>query len=180
MTDNLSQEYLKEIFDYCDGSLIWKLDPSKPKKWNTRLAGKAAGYRNPTTGYLSICINPSDENGLSSIRNFMAHRLVFCWHHGFYPETVDHINGDRSDDRIENLRAASYSENAANWGSHSRNTTGVLGVRKHRDGHYETRLSFKKKRYQIGSFKTLEEAKIAYDAASRRILGEWKRGASID
>jgi hypothetical protein len=64
----------------------------------------------------------------------LAHRLAWFMHHGCWPpEEIDHINGDRSDNAIKNLRAASRSENAKNLKRRD-NQSGVLGVRRHQAG----------------------------------------------
>lgn len=154
LTNQLSQDYLRQVFEYREGALYWKHDPHKDARWNSRLAGKRAGCRQPN-GYDSIYLNPNMRNGLSKSRNFGVHRLVYCWHYGENPPQIDHINGDRADNRIENLRAALPYQNAANNGGYKHNTTGCPGVRKHRDGGYEARISFAGKRHRIGSFATL-------------------------
>lgn len=168
----IPQEHLREIFEYRDGALYWRRDPHQHERWNGRLAGKKAGYRS-ALGYTEVSFTPTERNGLSRRCHISVHRLVFCYFHGYYPPTVDHINGDRGDDRIENLRAAASSENAANRTTMRNNTTGVPGVRRHRDGHYEARVQFAGKRHQVGSFRTLDEARDAVAVASRAIKGEW-------
>ena len=171
----IPQGHLKEIFEYRDGHLYWKHDPHQNNVWNAQHAGKRAGYLEPRLGYVIVCINPNSRNGLDKPTNIGAHRLIYCLHNGVYPPQVDHINGDRADNRIENLRAAEGHQNAANRRKQSTNTTGVPGVRLHRDGIYEARIQFAGKRHQIGSFKTLQEASIAVEAASKAIRGDWHR-----
>lgn len=174
----IPQDHLREIFSYENGQLFWKHDPHQRKQWNKQFAGKRAGWLNAKLGYVVVCIRPNERNGLDKVRCIGAHRLIFCLHNGHYPPQVDHINGDRSDNRIENLRAALSHQNAANRSKQSTNTTGVPGVRLHKDGHYEARVQFGKKRYQVGSFKTLGAARIAIAEASRTIRGEWHREAA--
>lgn len=169
----ISQERLRDMFEYRDGNIYWKYSASKPASWNTRLVGKAAGYLNKQTGYRDVFFDLSQDNPIGKRRSIGVHRIVFCLHYGFYPPTIDHINGDRSDNRIENLRAATSCQNAANRMADARNTTGVPGVRLHKDGRYEARVQFNGKRHQIGSFQTIEEARSAIIAASQRIKGEW-------
>lgn len=168
----IPQEHLREIFEYRDGFLFWKYNTFKDKKWNVRRAGKPAGWLGPL-GYTEVCFIPTSQNGLDKIRNIALHRLIFCFHHGYYPPQVDHINNDRGDNRIENLRAATGRQNCANRKKMNNNTTGCAGVRLHKDGHFEARVQFSGKRHQVGSFKTLEEARAAIVAASKKIKGEW-------
>lgn len=176
MTDTrmqlIPQAHLRELFEYRDGSLYWKNSPEKGNRWNALHAGKAAGYLEKN-GYTSVFFAATAQNGLSKTRHIALHRLIFCFHHGYYPPQVDHINGDRGDSRIENLRSAQAHENCANRKKMNNNTTGCPGVRLHRDGHYEARVQFKGKRHNVGFFKTLDEARSAIIAASKTIKGEW-------
>lgn len=61
-----------------------------------------------------------------------SHRLIFMLHHGYMPKEVDHINSDRADNRIENLRAVTRSENQCNRGVLASNTSGYAGVSWHK------------------------------------------------
>lgn len=89
-------------------------------RWNNRLAGKQALS---TVNHAGYYIGPV----LS--RNVLAHRAVWAIHHGEWPaETIDHINGDRTDNRLVNLRAVSQQENARNMRLSAFNTSGVAGV----------------------------------------------------
>ncbi len=171
----IPKAHLREIFEYRDGALFWKNNPDKGNRWNAQHAGNKVGWLGPL-GYTEVCLVPTVRNGLTKIRNISLHRLIFCFHHGYYPPQVDHISGDRTDNRIENLRAALSHQNCANRRIQRTNTTGVPGVRLHKDGHYEVRVQFAGKRHQVGSFKTLEEARIAHLTASKTIRGEWQRG----
>ncbi|MCH6546434.1 MAG: HNH endonuclease, partial [Deltaproteobacteria bacterium] len=64
----------------------------------------------------------------SKPRPYLVHRTVFYLSHGYLPEQIDHINGIRSDNRIDNLRGANDCTNAYNRGLQSNNTSGVKGV----------------------------------------------------
>lgn len=180
MADSLAQlipeAHLREIFEYRDGALYWKFDPRRRPQWNGQFAGARAGYQEKN-GYRAVYFNASERNGLKKSRPIAAHRLIFCFHHGYYPPQVDHINGDRGDDRIENLRAALAYQNAANI--ERAGPTGCPGVRRRQDGRYEVRVSFAKKRHQIGSFTTLEDARAAAIAASMAIKGVWNRKQEV-
>ncbi|RKZ99884.1 MAG: hypothetical protein DRQ42_06770, partial [Gammaproteobacteria bacterium] len=111
----LTQELVKELFDYVDGKLI-RIKVSH-KNLNMFL-GKEAGHVSKF-GYRLIKING---------KTYRAHRLVFLYHKGYMPEEVDHINGSKSDNRIENLRSANRQENQWNRKTGSNNTSGIKGI----------------------------------------------------
>lgn len=94
----MKQEELKFLASYReDGNLIWKeREPVDriAKTFNSRFAGKVVGSL-ATTGYLETAIKQ---------KRYLVHRLVFLYHHGYLPEFVDHRNGVRTDNQIENLR----------------------------------------------------------------------------
>lgn len=108
--DILTQDFIKELFEYRDGSLIWKKKKNK---------GKIAGYLRPPLYYRYIGING---------KYYLAHRLIFLYHYGYIPFEVDHINGQKDDNRIENLRQANRSQQIYNTNISSKNTSGVKGV----------------------------------------------------
>lgn len=112
MTD-LTQQYVKSLFDYTDGFLIRKTNVANTK------AGDVVGSKVAKDGYSRVCVNYKD---------YLTHRLIFLWHHGFIPKNIDHINLDRSDNRIENLREATNSQNTYNQARSNRNTSGCKNV----------------------------------------------------
>lgn len=105
-----------------------------------------------------------------------AHRLAWFIVHGEMPALIDHINGDRSDNRIANLRPASRSLNSLNtWDARTSNKrTGLQGVSKisGRSKRWAARIGRNGERIHLGSFATPEEAHAAYVAAKREILRE--------
>ena len=105
-----------------------------------------------------------------------AQRLVWLLHYKVDPgdRMVDHANRDRYDNRIENLRLANHSENAFNVEQFAHNTTGVRGVSfNQRDQVFLAQIRLKKKLIHLGSFKTLEAATAAREAAELAIAGEF-------
>ncbi len=87
---------------------------------------------------------------------------------------VDHINGNTSDNRRENLRICTHAENCRNGRMRSHNKLGVKGVYLEK-GSYRAQLVVDRKRLRLGTFKTLEEAKAAYVEAANRYHGEFAR-----
>lgn len=94
-------------------------------------------------------------------------------------EFVDHINGDRSDNRRENLRLSNNSLNQANRDRPANNTSGYKGVfyDKYRDGRIKIRagISTHKKFISLGTFKTEQEAALAYNKKAKELFGEHAR-----
>lgn len=113
-------------------------------------------------GYISICINRVD---------YTAHRLAWLYVYGEWPKNyIDHINGKRNDNRIENLRDVSQVVNMQNvYAPRSDNKCGVRGVSFHKPSRkYTARITVGKKYVSLGLFNTVEEAGNAYMDAKRR------------
>lgn len=109
--------------------------------------------------------------------DYHAHRLAWLYVYGRWPEgDVDHINLDRFDNRIHNLREATRSQNCANTGIPSHNTSGFKGVsRIKRNGKWGARISCDGTPYHLGTFQTAGEAAAAYDRAAILLFGSFAR-----
>jgi hypothetical protein len=91
-------------------------------------------------------------------------------------EIVDHINGNGLDNRKNNLRIVSNSQNLMNRGRQKNNSTGFCGVRRDkRDGRYEAYIKKEGRRFHLGRFGTPEDAAKAYDKACIKLHGEFAR-----
>ncbi len=99
-------------------------------------------------------------------KTFGAHRLAWLWVHGELPDgEIDHRNGIKSDNRIENLRDVSHEINTANLvAPQSNNTSGHLGVTRHK-GRWRAQISVNGKMRYVGLFATAEAAHQAYLSA---------------
>lgn len=151
---------LADRLEYVDGKLIWK-------KTYARYRGKEAGKLCPL-GYRRI--------HLLGVGMFAAHRIIFYMHHGWLPVNVDHIDGDTSNNRIDNLRAATLSENARNCRIPRRNTSGAKGVYWHSQlKKWCANIHVNKRLTHLGVFDCIFEAACARKSAEQRIYGEFAR-----
>lgn len=160
----MNQNYLKQVLDYDpeSGSFIWKHRDDGPIGFNARWAGKKAGSIN-SQGRLMVSI---DE------KLHAAHRLAWLYMKGGFPEGhIDHINGDPLDNRIENLRLVTASENMQNMRRpKSNNQSGYLGVSfDKRYDKYEARITTNGKRLNLGRFDCPKAASEAYLKAKREM-----------
>lgn len=103
------------------------------------------------------------------------HRLAWALSYGEWPsDDIDHINGDRSDNRLSNLRLATRSQNNINAGPPKDNTSGFRGVSANR-GRWGAYINVDGKRHWLGTFDTQEEAAAAYAEAALKHFGEFAR-----
>jgi len=109
----LNQKLLLETFEYKEGHLYWKKTMSNFVK-----AGIKAGSIRKD-GYWKVGFKGKAPT---------AHRIIFLYHHGYLPKNIDHINGIKTDNRIENLRAATDSQNQCNAKINTKNKSGIKGV----------------------------------------------------
>lgn len=162
----LSLKRLRSVLDYKeDGNFYWT---KRPSKFSSRcnIGGIAGSVR--ADGYIAIAIDGLD---------FRAHRLAWFYKNGIWPKNqIDHRNGNRSDNRISNLREATQIQNCRNSKLQSNNTSGFRGVTwNKRRSAWIARIHVNKKSIYIGYFKLKNEAVTAYEAASAKIFGEFKR-----
>lgn len=164
---------LRELLSYdpLTGAFVWKqrgVNHFKPtmqrtqewlcKWWNTRFAGTNAGSYDPN-GYILIRINGID---------YRAHRIAWAMTYGAAPEFIDHINGVRDDNRIENLRSIAQEGNAKNAKKRGDNRSGTTGVGFYPSKNkWRARINYKGKTIALGYFDTTEEAIAARKAAEK-------------
>jgi hypothetical protein len=169
-------EQLRQLlcYDPATGDLTWKerdtaffKDGIKTaihncRVWNNNFSGKSAGSYTSGTGYGEITI----------LRHaLLIHRVVWAYYYGEWPERwehIDHINHDRADNRICNLRLVTRQDNQRNLSIRSDNSTGVSGVRfdkrPNRSKPWIVRMRHNGKAVHVGCFATLEDATKARNA----------------
>ena len=157
--EHITQERLKHLMRYEDGKLYWVRPTAKWMK-----EGTEAGFI-MNMGYRIACVDG---------RQIMMHRLVFLYHHGYTPEIVDHIDGDILNNRIENLRPATRSQNNINARTRNDNKSGQKGVRWREDQQkWQAGITVNKKKHHLGYFTAFEDAKNAYLIAAQQLHGEF-------
>lgn len=170
---HLTPDRLKELLSYDAESGVFTWISSRG---NYVKAGRIAGSINPTHGYLGISVDG---------RVYRAHRLAWLYVHGRWPvDQIDHIDGDKLNNRIANLREATATQQQHNRGLSKRNKSGFKGVYWKRDvrkWHAQIRIAGRIK--HLGDFTDLEDAAAAYAAEAAIHHGEFdvqKRRAMND
>lgn len=142
-------ELVNEYLQYDDGVLTWKKSPSGKAKVG-KLAGTLDRY-----GYRVIRLKGNQ---------WKAHRIVWTMFHGDCPDILDHINGNKDDNRLENLREADVQLNALN--RDCSNPTGHRWVNKTPTGKYNVCRKIKGVAQYYGTYEKLEDAA----AVSKQII----------
>lgn len=111
--------------------------------------------------------------------NILVHRLVWLFEHGEWPnELLDHIDGDKSNNKINNLRPATYTQNKLNSKTSKNNKIGLKGVQLHqKSGKYRARIFHNKRHVSLGLYNTPEEAHAAYVAKAKELHQEFMRAS---
>jgi len=158
----LTQEELKETLDYDPESGIFRWKVAKGLRVKV---GDIAGTLHPN-GYRYIKING---------KRYLEHRLAWLYVHGEWPEDmIDHINGIKDDNRIENLRESTRSENGMNRSKQINNTSGYKGVTWNKAAQkWHTQIMINNKQKYLGYFDSPEEAYAAYCKAAEELHGEF-------
>lgn len=154
----ITQEKLKELVDYVDGMLVAKTN-SKCRKVGDTLSSLT------DKGYLRSSIGG---------KSYRVHRLVFLYHHGYMPIQVDHIDGNRINNKIENLRDATSSQNNQNRKATS--SSGIKGVVWHKQSKkWVASICVNRKSVHLGSFLSIEEAALVANRARQLAHGDFYR-----
>lgn len=164
MKNDLTLEKVHELFSYDkkSGNLIRKKTTSPKAK-----RGNVAGYIN-VAGYRKTSIDGFQ---------YYNHRLIWLLLNGVWPnKQIDHINGNKGDNRIENLREVSVSENAQNRSKQSNCSSGEKCIWWKKDRKkYRVRVGVSGKYYHIGYFKNLQDAVLARNKAIKDLHGKFAK-----
>lgn len=155
----LTAKRLRELIHYdpCTGVFTWRYN---------RIGGVAAGQRadslNDPRGYRRATLDQ---------KRMMAHRAAWLYVYGVMPSgQIDHVNGDKKDNRISNLRPATQSQNKANAPRYRNNQSGFKGVEC--DGNrWKASIRRNRKLHYLGMLSTPHEAHLACLRAAREMFG---------
>jgi hypothetical protein len=155
---------LREIFDLKDGRLFWRV---QRKGMNRPSVGLDAGHKH-SGGYRVVSIGG---------RLFFEHRVVFAMTHGRWPTgEIDHINMRRADNRPENLREATHSQNLFNKPKYGNNTSGIKGISWHKASKkWMACISAQGKNIYLGIHEDIELAELIRECAAEKYHGEFVR-----
>lgn len=153
----LTQAELKQLLHYDPetGLIYWKIARSNRIK-----AGQLAGTKDGC-GYLGISINR---------KTYRNHRLIWLYMYGHFPEQViDHIDGNKLNNKLCNLRHVSQQKNMFNYSGNKLNTSGWTGVSYDKARNkYAAYIHHNNKKVNLGRFTTAEEAnKVRLQAKNR-------------
>lgn len=160
---SLTQERLKELFEYDEhtGNFTRLISTSTKSK-----VGQIAGS-NHIGGYIEIGIDN---------KSYMAHRLVWLYVHGHFPKRlIDHIDGNRKNNKLNNLREANHTQNMYNSKIRSDNNSGIKCVSWNaREGKWEVRIKIDNKLKYFGMYSDddFELAKIVAEYVRKKYHGE--------
>lgn len=165
-----SQELVREWLDYepKTGVLTWKKN-----SWSKNNKGQPAGHLS-VQGYVRICLLG---------KNYVAHRLVWTWVHGVDvgAASLDHIDGNRANNAIANLRIANSFQQAQNARCRKHSKSGLKGAfycpGTCASRPWRSEIQVEKRVIRLGLFATAEEAHAAYAAAAIKYFGEFARVA---
>jgi hypothetical protein len=160
MSDVLTVSRARDLFLYDDarGVLVRRVRQGRHQAGSIVTSVRADGY---------------GQVGIDG-RRYMTHRVIWLIVAGDWPvNLVDHVNGDRSDNRCANLRLATKTTNAQNLKSgHSDGATGLLGVsfiRGRKSKPFRSEIRVEGDQVYLGTFPTAEAAHEAYLAAKRQL-----------
>jgi len=150
MKTDLTQEQVRAIFDY-DGENGWLI---RKKDKYERIVNRPCGHKPNGKGYGHVGIGG---------KWYCTHRIIWLWHHGYLSKFIDHIDRNPMNNKIENLRPITLSENQHNQTKRINNSSGYFGVSFHKQtGRFVAYIGVDNKNTNLGYFPTPEEAFLEY------------------
>ena len=109
----INQQLFHNFFKYKEGNLYWKISPSPSVN-----AGDVVGHITHQ-GYARTSVGR---------KKYLVHQIIFFMHYGYFPKCIDHIDGNKLNNLIDNLRESTFSQNQYNSKLPKHNTSGIKGV----------------------------------------------------
>jgi hypothetical protein len=155
----ITKEFLHEMFEYKNGILYRK------KSAGIQKIGDVAGHLKNDTGYITIRVDG---------KYHAAHRLIWMMHYGEFPKLIDHIDGNRNNNLLSNLRSTDRFGNAQNRKLHKNNTSGAKGVLWNKQTcKWTANVISNRKRRFLGYFDSFEDADEFACLARDMLHGEY-------
>lgn len=152
----ITQELLKKHLFYYEGHLWWVI-PTAP---------------NVEIGQIFGCLDSDGyRHGNFYGKEAKEHHLVWLYHTGDCPAYLDHINGLRDDNRLENLRLSSHQNNMRNRAGNKNSSSKYKGVSRYKNNRWQVHIDNK----YLGIFDCEEKAALAYDEKAKERHGEYAR-----
>jgi hypothetical protein len=157
----MNQEILKKLFRYENGELI-------------RIQNRGGQKVGDTAGWITDCNGRKYKKMSFGRKTVYVHHAIFLYHHGYLPKYIDHIDNNSLNNKIENLRPATQSQNISNSRIRSNNTSGYKGVTFRKDTlKWQAAVMVNGKHISLGSHETKEKAYQAYLDGSKKHFGEF-------
>lgn len=166
----ISPELLRQIIRFDGRDYFWNARPLEMFTNKARMQAWNSLHENKKVMSGGLSRHGYYRVGIFK-RRYLAHRVIWAFHYGEWPsETIDHINGVRTDNRIGNLRAVSQAENQKNHRMRVDNKTGHTGVYwENRSKKWQARINLKGKLLNLGTFLNIEDAVLARKAAQKQL-----------
>lgn len=160
----MSKDLFQNVFEYRDGNLYWT------NNGPIKMRGKLAGTINER-GYVKVSV---------ADKRYGVHQIVFAMHNGYIPENIDHINGNKSDNRIENLRPATKAQNGYNRKLPPNNTSGAKNVSYRADTNkWRVDVRVDGKSHCFGSYEDFDLAELVAIEARNKYHGKFANHGGV-
>jgi hypothetical protein len=158
--NSITQSQVRELFSYDpDTGIVTRRITSNPMA----PAGTEAG--SPLkSGHLAVKVNR---------KSYKLHAVIWLYVYGYLPKMLDHKNGVPNDNRLDNLRLATTSQNMANRVLKTDTASGLKGAYPSTSGRWYSRITKDGAKLNLGTFDTAEQAHCAYMNKARELFGEF-------
>jgi len=158
------ERLLKEEMEYRDGNMYWTVPGGR-----RRLDKPAGGTEGKGRNWRTLILRAEDRT-----YKVLEHRAIFWLHHGYWPKEIDHIDRNPLNNRVENLREVSRSENLRNIPAHKDSATGIKNVYWNKGRKkYVVQIRVGSMRKTVGYSKDIEFVELLAHEARDKYHGEY-------